>query len=318
MPMRKVRHDGHHLDCTCLPDTRDADMKPLLCRMVHTEDRDEVSALAEELIETHRRQIEGIIGIIAKTAHLPYRNRDQISSYLWETLMLLVREKWPRDEESMASFDAMYSASSYLDLYTRERIRKDRLHDRLEGVPVVSGGPGAVRRHEELEKSRQEFIAQRGREATTTEIIIFHNARVSANRTNARKQGMIVTRADIDATQAVYFDDEDARIPDLPSHDTYDTAGKDIRSRVQTLIEACEEIDANDVRNRRPPQVPLADVARTYFAGAARGMFPSHEEIAERLGLDAEDDVQRKLVSRRMRRVKDVSRTVFEDMRQES
>lgn len=307
----------HHRHCACDPDTVDAEMKADLCQMVHEDRPERLSLLADEFIETHRARIQRVLTTVAHNAHLPYDMKDDILSYFGEALMFMVSVQW---RKAPAQFDTMSAPAYILEMRTREVLRKERLHGLSEGGSQYSGPPGYRRKMELVAKSRERFVQQHRRVPSATELCAFHNELMRASRSDPRKQGVLVTPAELFSGEPISINDDSSPVHEIAVTDTYDESEIDRISRIESIFEKCDEMDDADLARiarqpRKPKTPPIARgaVARAFFAMHRIGQYPTRSEVAESLGVTDKNEVRE--VNRRLREVMAMAREVFADMR---
>ena len=145
---------------------------------------------------------------------------------------------------------------------------------------VVSGQVSRSRRLAELNRTRALMVAEGIADPTSQQVLTRHNARVSALRKDAARQGLLASESDFAPVASVPIHDATVAIEAEVSSRRHGWGGGhadeplleavDRRRFVDLCISACAMQDQQyRERTGRAPTLPLAQVARRWFAEMA-------------------------------------------------
>lgn len=253
------------------PQTEQQDLRAEVERIVTLADAAEYRRQAETFLARHR----GLWRRIA--AHLCRANSVRRTDYLDDVeshVMVAAWEMLEAARQDAGLLGSMRSFPAVVHFHARPRVRS--FLDRA--TAPASGMVGAQRRRRELQRTRAELAALRGREPTTAEVVDTTNERLAATRKDPARQGMVVSRSDALALRGALSFDE-----------TLDSQ-QPARTEPDFVLHPVEgrELVASVVRAARAEDRTLGQVAALWLGEAYASGPPDRDTvrwIAGRLGL---------------------------------
>lgn len=238
--------------------------------------------LIGDFIARREQLFVGFARSMTRRYGIPDSQVDDVAQTIREaTYMLLVGGDMDRWLNSEAVFEAQVFVTA------KSKVRDE--YDSAAHTPA-SGMTSRMRRGRRIADTRDRLRDALGREPEQQEIIDHHNTEAVQRRSDAARQGMILTAEDFERVRAVPLDERDDRANDMADDSLISAIeGKDLV--MQTIAEA---------RNRAATggHPKLGEVAHAWLGGAMAELpcILTNREVAEQVGISYE--VSRQLVNK--------------------
>lgn len=317
----RLRHRAEHdRRCECDRDTLETPWKAEMCQILHARTRVEKRDLLDEFLYTHESDIARVMKRAQHISRLDYRDKDLVFSYFGDALMRMLESRWRSKSGPGTSSVFNYSRNlpTILEAETRYWIREDRRKGLLNGTAGVPGDSSHDRRAKLVKRSRELFEAEHARTPSDTELVDFHNTRMYATRKDAARQSVLVTIKGLGSLRSIPLEDPALFGEDrLAWKDAPDEGAFERDQRIGFIVAECARRDAErqGARTRavtRKP-VPMASVARAFFAHHGEGEFPTRKELVAELGVT--EPASRREIGSHLNEILAISRRRFADYR---
>ncbi|MHA7132043.1 hypothetical protein [Oerskovia turbata] len=239
-------------------------MRAEVARIVSLDDDARYHAAVSSFIASHREHWRRI------AARLCRANSVQAAQHLEDIESIVTETVWEMLERSRQDPSYLETMRSFLAIvvYTaRPKVRSFLDH----ATAPASGMVSAQRRRRELARTRAELVALRGAMPTAEEAVQATNDRLSANRSDVVRQGMVVTTADELVLSGALSFDEAFDAPDLV-HDELDCALHPVEAPnlVRSVVDAA-----------RAEHTTRGNVAALWLSEAygGSGSLPGHDTV---------------------------------------
>ncbi len=317
---RLRRRADHHRRCDCDRDTLETPWKAEMCQILHARNRVEKRALLDEFLYTHESDIARVLKRAQHISRLDYHDKDLVLSYFGDALMRMLETRWRAKSGPGTSSVFIYSRNlpTILEAETRYWIREDRRKGLLNGTAGVPGDSSHDRRAKLVKRSRELFETEHARTPSDAELVDFHNTRMYATRKDAARQSVLITSRGLGSLRSIPLEDPslfgEAR---LAWTDAPDEGASERTARIRSIVAECARRDAEREATRlRAPKrqpVPMASVARVFFAHHCEGEFPTRKELVAELGVT--EPASRREIGSHLNEILAISRRQFADYR---
>lgn len=317
---RLRRRADHHRRCDCDRDTLETPWKAEMCQILHARNRVEKRVLLDEFLYTHESEIARVLKRAQHISRLDYHDKDLVLSYFGDALMRMLETRWRAKSGPGTSSVFNYSRNlpTILEAETRYWIREDRRKGLLNGTAGVPGDSSHDRRAKMVKRSRELFEAEHARTPSDAELVDLHNTRMYTTRKDAARQSVLITIRGLGSLRSIPLEDPSLFGEDrLAWTDVPDEGASERTARIRSIVAECARRDAEREATRlRAPKrqpVPMASVARVFFAHHCEGEFPTRKELVAELGVT--EPASRREIGSHLNEILAISRRQFADYR---